>query len=131
MGPRWLAVLGLGSLAFAAGCVGGADSQAEPEDLFLGDIKSDVVESNDGQVSVRLAWTVTGVDPRLPPHAPVFLFNESRAVEVRPAWTIDPGGDMRMSGTVVMAADQWREGCWRAEYVLPGSVATGPVNCLN
>jgi len=129
------AAFGLGILALTASCERvereGRGLHEQPSEIVLGPIKSGVEESGEGSISVRLTWTLTGADPQDPPYTPVVLSNGREAIEARSRWTATPDGNIDYSATVVVPTELWREGCWQAQYVLPGTVHSGPVNCLN
>lgn len=135
MRSRLSAAFGLGIFALTASCElgeqGGREFQEQPSDVILGAIKSDVEASRDGRVSVHLTWTLTGADPQDPLYAPVVLSNGGAAMDARSRWTATPDGNIDHSATVVVPAELWRKGCWQAQYVLPGTVLSGPVDCLN
>jgi hypothetical protein len=135
MRSRLKAAFGLGILALTASCErgeqGGRELREQPSDVILGAIKSDVEERRDGSVSVHLTWTLTGANPRDPPYAPVVLSNGRAAMDARSRWTATPDGNIDHSATVVVPAELWREGCWQAQYVLPGTVFSGPADCMN
>ncbi len=104
--------------------------------LELGKIEATTRDLDDSTVTVDLRWTFrqaassTMSVAELPP---VFLSNgqsEIRAVPDAglPNWE---NGQVRFEAAVNVPKEAWREGCWQADYLIAGVVASGPVTCIN
>ena len=119
----------------ACGQPASTPSEASSGDLELGAIETTASDLTDNTVTVELRWTfrqLASSPTNVAELPPVFLSNgpsDIRAVpDARPTWH---NGEIRFEATVHVPKEQWRQGCWQADYRLTGVVASGRITCIN